>query len=108
MTKKEVWKPISKNLYYMSSWIGDYEVSNLGNIRNKKTKKMIHPFFTQDKKKLKFTSHKTTRLNGDFTLQFLVDHVVYETFVGPCYGVPVYHRDGDNFNNAVENLYIKA
>ena len=41
---KEIWKPISKDLYYIGSLIGDYEVSNKGRIRNAKTGKFIHPF----------------------------------------------------------------
>ena len=72
----EIWKPISKDLYYMSSYIGDYEISNKGRIRNAKTGKFIHPFKTYDKKRLMWTNHK--RINGnDSTLQFLVDHTVY-------------------------------
>ena len=37
----EIWKPISKDLYYISSLIGDYEVSNKGRIRNTKTGKIL-------------------------------------------------------------------
>ena len=102
----EIWKPISKDLYYMSSYIGNYEISNKGRIRNVKTGKFIHPFKTYDKKRLMWTNHK--RINGnDSTLQFLVDHTVYQTFVGDCYGKHISHRDGDYFNNEVDNLYIK-
>ena len=102
----EIWKPISKKLYYPSLHIGDYEISNKGRIRNARTGKFIHPFKTQSKSRLMWTNHK--RINGyDSTLQFLVDHTVYQTFVGNCYGKVVYHRDGDNFNNEVDNLYIK-
>ena len=102
----EIWKPISKDLYYIGSLIGDYEVSNKGRIRNAKTGKFIHPFKTQNGKSLKWTNHQNA--NGwNCTLQFLVDHTVYQTFVGDCYGKVVYHRDGDNFNNEVDNLYIK-
>ena len=101
----EIWKPISKDLYYINSLIGDYEVSNKGRIRNAKTGKLIHSFKTYDKKRLMWTNHK--RINGnDSTLQFLVDHTVYQTFVGDCYGKCVKHRDGDYFNNEVDNLYI--
>lgn len=103
---KEIWKPISKDLYYIDSLIGDYEVSNKGRIRNVKTGKFIHPFKTRDKTRLKWTNHKTSH-GWASTLQFLVDHTVYQTFVGDCYGNVVYHRDGDNFNNEVDNLYIK-
>ena len=102
----EIWKPISKDLYYMSSYIGDYEISNKGRIRNAKTGKFIHPFKTYDKKRLMWTNHK--RINGnDSTLQFLVDHTVYQTYVGDCYGKHISHRDDNYFNNEVDNLYIK-
>ena len=102
----EIWKPISKDLYYISSLIGDYEVSNKGRIRNAKTGKFIHPFKTHDQKRLMWTNHKRSH-GWDSTLQFLVDHTVYQTFVGNCYGKRVYHLDGDYFNNEVDNLYIK-
>ena len=103
---KEIWKPISKKLYYIGSLIGDYEVSNKGRIRNAKTGKFIHPFKTRDKARLRWTNHK--RYHGyDNTLQFLVDHTVYQTFIGDCYGKHIGHHDGNYFNNEVDNLYIK-
>lgn len=99
---KEIWKPISNGLYYMGV-NQNYEVSNYGRIRNSKTGKVIKPFLNQTGKKLRWTMHFT---GFDTTLQFLVDHTVYETFVGDCYGKIVKHKDGDNFNNLVDNLYI--
>ena len=102
---KEVWKPISQNLYYYGV-NQDYEVSNHGRIRNSKTNKIINPYMAQSGKKLKWTMHNSK--NGyDATLQFLVDHTVYETFIGDCYDKEVKHKDGNNFNNMVDNLYIK-
>ena len=102
---KEVWKPISRNMYYISAMVGTYEVSNLGRIRNRKTGKIIHPFLNQKGTKLKWTNHGKYG-NYNCTLQFLVDHTVYETFIGDCYNTVVKHRDGNNMNNAVDNLYI--
>lgn len=102
MTKTEIWKPISKKLYYYESWINqDYEVSNYGRIRNKKTGKIINPFLTSRKNNLKWTMHY-----GTITLQFYVDHTVYTTFVGDCYGRHIKHRDGNMFNNTLDNLYL--
>lgn len=101
---KEIWKPISNGLYYMGV-NQNYEVSNYGRIRNSKTGKLIKPFLTDNGKKLRWTMHDSS-YGYDATLQFLVDHTVYETFVGDCYGKIVKHKDGDNLNNLVDNLYI--
>lgn len=108
MTKTEIWKPISSNMYYIVSFLNfDYEVSNFGRIRNKKTGKIINGFPTKSgNKKLKWTMHFHYSNGVPGTLQFLVDHTVYEAFVGPCYNVEVKHRDGNNFNNTLDNLYI--
>lgn len=101
---KEVWKPISNELYCYGV-NQNYEVSNYGRIRNSKTGKVLKPFLNQTGTKLKWTMHNY-RYGCDATLQFLVDHTVYETFVGGCYGKVVKHKDGDNFNNLVDNLYV--
>lgn len=100
---KEIWKPISNKLYFLGV-NQNYEVSNYGRIRNSKTGKVINPFLSQNGKKLRWTMHDASI--PEATLQFLVDHTVYETFVGDCYGKIVKHKDGDNFNNLVDNLYI--
>lgn len=100
---KEIWKPISNKLYFLGV-NQNYEVSNYGRIRNSKTGKVIKPFLNQTGKKLRWTMHHESI--PEATLQFLVDHTVYETFVGDCYGKIVKHKDGDNFNNLVDNLYI--
>ena len=102
---QEVWKEISNNMYYYTALLNkDYEVSNFGRIRNKKTGKIISTY--KKGNKLRWTMHK--RLNGyDTTLQFLVDHTVYEAFIGPCYGSHIKHKDGDLMNNCVWNLEVK-
>ena len=106
MTKTEIWKPVSKKMYYIESLINDnYEVSNYGRIRNRKTGKIINPFLTPNKKALKWTNHKS-KFGCNYTLQFLVDHTVYSAFIGDCYGKRIKHRDDNMFNNTLDNLYI--
>lgn len=102
----EIWKPISTKLYpYYESLVNQvYEVSNYGRIRNSKTGKIINPFVTQNR--YIWTMHYNT-CGWNYTLQFLVSHTVYETFVGDCFDKVVYHRDGNKFNNNVDNLFIK-
>lgn len=104
---KEIWKPISTSMYFYSDLINtDYEVSNMGRIRNAKTGKEIHPFPNQKGNKRKWTMHGRYSDGWPYTLQFLVDHTVYEAFVGLCYEKELKHKDGNNFNDALENLCI--
>lgn len=103
----EIWKPVSEKLYYsLSKEEINYEVSNLGRIRNKKTGKMINPFPKYGTDKLMWTMHAPT--GWDWTLQFLVDQTVYTTFTdsNDSYGRCIKHRDGNVLNNAFDNLYI--
>ena len=102
----EIWKPVSKTMYWIPNMVNeDYEVSNFGNIRNKKTGKKIATYSRKDYKKLFWTNHKNM---GHYhaTLQFLVDHTVYTAFIGNCYEKHIKHRDGNPFNNHIDNLYI--
>jgi len=98
---KEIWKPIAQSLYY-AGVDPIYEVSNTGKVRNKNTKHVlaVSPS-NKDYNRLKVQ----VRCHG-IHLSLLLSHVVYETFVGDCYGVHVKHKDGNPRNNAVENLYI--
>lgn len=110
----EIWKPITKGLYRYSNLINeDYEVSNQGRIRNKKTGRVINPFLTQNGKKLRWTMHKQHYYWGgvyDQTLQFLVDKTVYMTFINDVEGKYLYsrikHKDGNLMNNLFDNLYV--
>lgn len=107
---EEIWKPVSKKMYFFSNFVNqDYEVSNLGNIRNAKTGRKINPFLTQNGKKLRWNMHKSFgEGNMPSSLQFLVDQTVYITFSGSnkSYGRPIKHKDGNLMNNAYDNLYL--
>ena len=88
----EKWKII--NNYF------NYEVSNMGNIRNIKTKKL-----------LKFISHKgynRVGLYNDFNKKqkiFTVHRLVAEAFIPNPYNKPqVHHRDSVRNNNIISNL----
>lgn len=101
---KEIWKPISQNLYYLG--VNDcYEVSNTGKVRNKKTGHILKATPTNgDSRRLKvqlMTPYKHLRISVQLS------HVVYDTFVCDCYGKHISYHDGDYFNNEVDNLYIK-
>jgi hypothetical protein len=100
---KEIWKPISQNLYYLGV-DENYEVSNTGKVRNKKTGHILKVTpINGDSRRLK-VQVKCSRAFCYLSLQ--ISHVVYDTFVGDCYGKAVYHRDGNSANNSVENLYV--
>ena len=81
----------------------DYEASNLGRIRNKYTKHVM--------KQTANKSHKnpTVRLNCFIwgQEQLTACYLVYETFNGSTKGHRLYHKDGNKFNNRLENLYLK-
>jgi len=86
-----------------SPYIG-YEASNLGRIRNKYTKHVM--------KQTANKSHKnpTVRLNRSMwgQVQLTACYLVYETFNGSIEGGHrLFHKDGNKFNNRLENLYLK-
>ena len=102
MIQKEIWKPIAQSLYYLGIK-PIYEVSNTGKVRNINTKRVL---------KLSPTNGNYNRLKVQVTYKYggtislLISHVVYETFVGSCFGKYVRHIDGDPTNNAVSNLSL--
>lgn len=100
---KEIWKPISQNLYYLGVDT-NYEVSNTGKVRNTKTGHILKATPTNgDSRRLK-VQVKCSRAFCYLSLQ--LSHVVYDTFVGPAYCGRIRHRDGNPANNSVENLYV--
>lgn len=104
---KEIWKRIS-----FSKW---YEVSNLGRVRNIKTKRIIK---AQTSK-----SHKNAQvyiyLNRNFKIQLTLSHLVYnEHCLGDgekatywwfngyeVRGNRIGYKDGDRTNICADNLY---
>ena len=99
---KEIWKPISQNLYYLGV-DENYEVSNTGKVRNKKTGHILKTTPTNgDKRRMKV---QVKCRGGYYYLSLQISHVVYDTFVGPAYNGRIRHRDGNPSNNCVENLY---
>ena len=102
MTQKEIWKPITQNLYYLGIK-PIYEVSNTGKVRNIKTKRVLALTPCNGNPNRLKVQVKDNYGRG---LSFMASHVVYETFVGNCYEKKVKHIDGNPRNNAVENLSL--
>jgi len=102
MTSTEIWKEIPQELYYLG-FKPMYEASNFGRIRNKKTGKVLKPTASNGN-----WHHLKVQLRGNYSssLSFQVSHIIYTTFVGNCYEKNVKHRDGNPFNNMVDNLYV--
>lgn len=76
-----------------------YEISNIGEIRNKKTGKILKP--SKDG-----TGYLRVGLckNGKMKY-FSVHRLVLESFLGPCpLGMESCHNDGDMYNNNIKNL----
>lgn len=100
----EIWKPVAETLYW--GGLGKvYEVSNLGRVRNKNTGHILKSTpYSDNPKRLRVTFH-----NGPYsTLSFLRSHVVWETFVGPCYNKRIGFKDGNHENCELSNLYMKS
>jgi hypothetical protein len=110
--EKEIWVPVNFKNCCSERWLPyvgvNYEVSNLGRIRNKKTGNIIAVSYYGYDHAAVFISHKQLEKNGyNQSLIFRVSHVVYGSFIGKCYGKKVYHRDGNTWNNELSNLYMK-
>lgn len=77
----------------------NYEVSNLGNVRNIKTKRVLKPCKTPD-------GYFEVYLHKDGKRKYkLVHRLVAEVFIPNHQNLPqINHRDEDKTNNTVENL----
>lgn len=83
----------------------DYEVSTLGNVRNKKSGKPIKTTLSTNKK-----PQVSLTLFKDWRERVGVAQLVFKTFMPKVLGdkerLVVTHKDKDNLNNFLENLYV--
>ncbi len=103
---EEIWKEIPQRIY----WLGIkpiYEASNMGRIRNKKTKKILKQSpFNGNNNRLR------VQLRGNYSdsLSFRVSYIIYETFRNEndpsSYEQKIYFKDGNCHNFAFNNLSI--
>lgn len=89
---KEIWRCI-KNY-------PNYEISSLGNVKNKKTNKILKPFSTGNE------YLKVSLSNNSKTKQFFVHRLVAQAFIPNPNNLPeVNHKkEFEKTNNTVENL----
>ena len=93
----EVWKVVSRN--------ENYEVSNLGNIRNKKTKRHLKPNATKSHRQVQVFLYSPYWRHSE---QFTLSRLVYNAFARNELEMNqrIGHKDGDIFNNRFENLFV--
>lgn len=88
----EVWKDIK-------DYEDEYEVSNLGRVRNKKTKNILKPFLNT-KGYLRVCLYKNGKAKKCY-----VHRLVYEAFIGEIpNGLQVNHKDENKQNNVLSNI----
>ena len=98
----EKWKVID--------WRPLYEVSNIGRVRNIKTKRILKTSPTKSHKHPQVWLYSTY---WQTTEQFTLSHIVYNAFnendkvnfINGGVGERIGHLDGDITNNKIENLY---
>jgi len=91
----EEWKQIS--------YAPNYEISNLGNIKNTKTNKLITINYIRLKKN-KSRARPGLSVNGK-SKGYYLHRIVAHHFIDNPYKLPeVNHKDGDCYNNKVSNL----
>ena len=88
---KEIWLPVK-------NFEGFYEVSNMGNVRRTKSKRLRAISHTE------YYSHVLLSVNGKHTT-LRVHRLVAEAFLPPIEGKNhVNHKNGDKHDNRVDNL----
>lgn len=75
-----------------------YEVSNLGQIRNKKTQRILKPTFDS------YGYHHVDLYSGKTKMKVLVHRIVLETFIGCKPDLTVHHINHIRHDNRLENL----
>lgn len=94
--EEEIWKP----LVYHGEYFGDtHEISNLGNLRNAKTKKLLHPSVAQSGYYMQVISRGVER---DIAIK--IHRAVAENFVDGDKSLTVNHKDLNKLNNRWDNL----
>lgn len=93
MLPKRIWKDIE-------GYEGIYQISNLGEVKILKTKKIKKPYFRKNCK------YEMINLNKNKTQKsFLVHRLVAKTFIPNPNNYPIInHKDENKLNNCVENL----
>lgn len=102
---EEIWRTID--------WRPLYEVSNLGRVRNRKTKRIISTKRTKSHRHPQvYLYNNFWCMGGTYKEQFTVSHIVYNAFskdkvhfVDGKVGQRIGHKDGDITNNRIDNLY---
>lgn len=93
---EEIWKDIK-------GYEDRYQISNLGNVYSKKSKKCLKPYYG----KINTASHVCVLLNKNgVSKEKQVKRLVAEAFIGDIDGLIVIHKDGNPNNNIVDNLKI--
>ena len=101
----EIWKDFNQDLVQYECVKDDtYQVSNLGNVRNKKTCKVLKRSASCGNSKI-----PKVQVVDRFGLgnSFNVAHLVYDMFGDQdSYCKKIKYKDGDSLNCNIENLYI--
>ena len=83
----------------INGYDGVYQVSDLGQVRNTQTNKILHPT------KLKNGRIYVTLSSDGFQKKYTVHNLVADAFLGECpAGHEIRHRDGDFTHNELSNL----
>ena len=84
-----------------------YEISNLGRIRNKNDKQLLHPRLDTSRKYLRVSLMKAGQYGTCYTMSIPIHRMVAIAFLSPPpegAKVEVDHIDGDSTNNRADNL----
>lgn len=93
---EERWKLCKEN--------NNYEVSNTGHVRNRKSKRMLAG--SSNYAKYAQVNLHIGKNKGQKTYYY-IRSLVASAFIGPCKGRSIGNIDGDSRNNRSDNLYYK-
>lgn len=86
-------------------WEGVYEVSNLGRVRNIKSRRGTHPLLVLKPRISKCGYAKVILRDSPRFRAYMIHRLVYEAFVGAIpEGYEIDHLDSDKLNNVPANL----